>query len=140
MMKRRWPLALFLFVCAFQMDAQIPTASPAPSAPLFDTHRFNPNAFPPAPSEESPPATPPTEPLPRGVIVGAILFALAGIAALGVISLRAWQAHNLFDRRYHFPVDPAPKLRLGATKCGGKMATARFQSKREESKKSDFER
>ena len=61
-----------------------------------------------------------------GLKIALGLLVLLAFAAAFYFALRAWRSSNLFHREYRFPVPKNVALRLGASRSGGRMATADF--------------
>jgi len=130
-----WPRRVRPLVCAILLTVAwlptvlaTPTPFPAPStsAPVFREKPFGPKP-PPLPTQAKKIEVKPGKPIPIQWIVGGIAFALVVVGIVLYRSARAWRSSNLFDRQYRFPVSDKVDLRLGAKKCGGYMATIRFE-------------
>ena len=61
-----------------------------------------------------------------GLKIALGLLVLLAFAAAFYFALRAWRSSNLFHREYRFPVPKNVALRLGASRSGGRLATADF--------------
>ena len=60
----------------------------------------------------------------------AVVTSAAVLAAVALtFSVSVWRASNLFDREYRFPPVASAAIRLGADRCGGCMATIKFQDR-----------
>lgn len=66
---------------------------------------------------------PPSEPIPRGWIIGgAALVFLAGCGLLFAAS-KAWRAAHVFEGKCRFPIRTEAALRFGGNRSGGLMAS-----------------
>ena len=67
---------------------------------------------------------PPSERVPRGVIIGAAVAAVFVGALLVFAAHRAWRSASVFERKYYFPAsEKSAALRFGGNRSGGLMAT-----------------
>ncbi len=125
---QRFALYLFLFVLVqlpiSDLRAQLPR--PSPSAPDFKERPFGP-VPPPTPTPMRKKIEPPAEPIPKGWIIAGIAVVALGVAAFLYGSARQWHSENLFDRQYRFPRNKNVAARFGAKRCGGHLATVRFE-------------
>jgi hypothetical protein len=121
-------LALILFAASPMPAAPTPLPAPSSANSLFKRRPIGP----------LPPPTP--TPSPKRRIVEdetpvPLGWRISGIAAAALFGLallygaaRAWRSSNLFDRQYRFPDEGEAAERLGGRRCGGHMATIRFDA------------
>ena len=127
-MKMRFVLLLLLcFSCALQ--AQLP--APQPANPLFKDRPFGPVAPPtPTPQRKANVFQEEEKPIPREWIIGGSIAGALLVIAILYLATRRWRSSNLFDREYRFPYNEDVAVRFGAQKCGGLMATLRWNESR----------
>jgi hypothetical protein len=125
---QRIALYSFLFVSLqlpmADVRAQLPR--PSPSEPLLQERPYGP-VPPPTPTPMRKKIEPPGPPIPKGWIIGGIAFVAIAVAGFLYGSARQWHSSNLFDRQYRFPRAKNVAARFGAKRCGGHLATVRFE-------------
>ena len=124
----RIALCTLLFVLlqlpATDLQAQLPR--PSPSEPIFQERPYGPKPAPtPTPMRKK--IEPEEKPIPIVYIIGGIVVLAAGVAIFLYGSERQWHSANLFDRQYRFPRSTNVAARFGAKRCGGLLATVRFE-------------
>ncbi|MDQ6860792.1 MAG: hypothetical protein M3032_06510 [Verrucomicrobiota bacterium] len=124
-------LALVFVLCwgRAHLDAQTPSPSPSATIVLRNIGVI------PAPTTPPPrrPAAQPDEeekPIPRNWLIGGGIAAVLATIGLSYGAQRVWRSSNLFDRQYRFPRSENVALRFGAERCGGHLASVKFETPR----------
>ena len=126
MQRAAFSILLFVLMHAPLAFTQSPQPTPAPTEPLFQERPFGPRPLEtPTPMRKQ---KEPEKPIPIEWIIGGAVVIVIGTALFLWGSARQWHSSNLFDRQYRFPRASKVALRFGAKRCGGHMATVRFDS------------
>ncbi len=127
--------ALLLYGAVLETRAQ--TATPTP--PIFVPRPFGAIPRPtPTPARKFPISEEQERPIPKSWIIGGAIAAAIVIGGILFGAARAWRSSNLFGRAYRFPVSSEPAaVRFGGEKCGGHMATVRFDGRSDRTRTSE---